>query len=110
IRLACNIALSVQDSLDIADYLISYFDSRPNNFLRLIIASDLQDHPDLLAIGDILDDYSCNFNEVALEDPFSCLTDSTVSYSKGIEFVEQMTLNNSFSNPSTLLQQKQMAA
>lgn len=81
IKFNCDADISPADSTSIAGHLEAYFNGNSRNFFRLILISDLTTNPELQAIKDILDDYGCGLDSVAVDDPISCVKDTTITIS-----------------------------
>ncbi|HRF34404.1 MAG TPA: RHS repeat-associated core domain-containing protein [Cyclobacteriaceae bacterium] len=82
IQFACDAAISPADSTTIVAHLTSYFNTHPDNVLRVIVISHLTTDPDLVAIQNILTTYGCGLSSVAQVDPFECLSDTTIVYNR----------------------------
>jgi len=81
VQSACNAQISATDSINIGNHLKNYFNGNKNNFFRLILKADVGVNPDLVAIQDILNNYSCNLDSVSLYDPMSCAKDTVITLS-----------------------------
>lgn len=74
----CEANFEPEDRTAITGYLESYINSNPSNIFRLILLEDLGVNEDLIAIENILQNYNCTLNKVAVENPLVCLEDTTI--------------------------------
>jgi RHS repeat-associated protein len=75
----CDALFSKADSTTIAGHLQTYFNSNRKNFFRLILRPDVGVHPSLVAIQQILNNYGCNLNDAASDDPILCAKDTVIT-------------------------------
>lgn len=79
IAFVCDTVFSVSDSTAIQTHLASYFNGNPSNFFKIIMNEDLAGNADLLAIDNILENYNCSLDRVSLDNPMTCLRDTTIT-------------------------------
>ncbi|MEJ1241753.1 RHS repeat-associated core domain-containing protein [Chryseolinea sp. T2] len=77
---ACDTRLTPQDSATVRNNLKSYFNSDPQNILRIVQTEDVESDTtnSLSAINDVLRGYNCALDSVALENIMSCVRDTTI--------------------------------
>lgn len=82
IESVCNATFTDVDKQAISDHLRTYFNSHKQNFFRVIIVTDLQSDPSLVAIENIISksEYGCSLTSVAVEDPLGVCVDEVSIY------------------------------
>ena len=86
---ACNATLSSPDSASVMNHLKAYFDSNPQNLLRMIHTEDLASDANLSAINGVLSGYNCALDSVALVNMMSCVRDTTITIPENILYPNQ---------------------
>lgn len=70
-----NKRFTTEDKQILAVNLAAYFASTPDNFLHVIVASDLKSSKDLETVQSVLNKYGCSLSDIAQDDKLNCPAD-----------------------------------